>query len=100
MPMRSFAPGERVLSLLIGSDRDDFSNWISFAFVKREGIRVWGRYRGTDHETFARMIEQPARWAQKGCEYMAEVCCRRCGRPLTHPESVLDGLGPICRTKV
>lgn len=27
------------------------------------------------------------------------VCCRRCGRHLTHPTSIAAGIGPECRTR-
>lgn len=93
----SFAPGKRVLSLLRGSDREDWSSWTAFGFVERTGrAYAWKKFAGTDYAKFARMIEQPARYTARGCEYMVEARCRRCRRPLTHPESVATGLGPIC----
>lgn len=93
----AFAPGKRVVQLLTGPDREDWSAWQSFGFVDaRAGVKVWNKYRGTAHETFGRMLSDPTRWAAKGCEFMVEARCRRCGRALTHPESIATGLGPIC----
>lgn len=93
----SFAPGERVVSLLRGPDRDSYRDWTSFGFVKQDGrIAVWGSHRGTQMETYARMLADPARWAARGVTYLVEARCRRCQRPLTHPESIASGLGPIC----
>lgn len=95
-PDSAFAPGERVVRLLIGPDREAWDAWKAFGFAGKRGVRVWGKHRGTDFETFATMLNDPARWAAKGVEYLVEARCRRCGRPLTHPESVATGLGPIC----
>lgn len=95
----SFAPGKRVVSLLIGPNRSEWSDWQSFAFATDQGIKVWRSYGGTDFERFANMLENPIKWQAKGAEYMAEIACRRCGRPLTHPESIQTGLGPICAGK-
>lgn len=35
-----------------------------------------------------------------GLRVLGEDRCSRCGRKLTNPESIKDGLGPLCRTKV
>jgi Family of unknown function (DUF6011) len=95
-----FAPGKRVVRLLIGSDRDDYTAWKAFAFADQWGVQVWRKYEGTEFETLANMLANPRRWAAKGAEYLVEVTCRRCGRPLTHPESIQTGLGPVCAGKV
>jgi hypothetical protein len=95
----TFAPGKRVVRLLIGPDRDDWSAWLAFGFADKAGVRVWSKHRGTDFETFADMLTRPRRWAAKGVDYLMEARCRRCGRALTHPESILTGLGPICAGK-
>lgn len=34
-----------------------------------------------------------------GCEVWHEGTCGRCGRPLTVPESISSGLGPVCAGK-
>lgn len=92
--------GKRIVSLLIGPDRDDDSAWRGFAFVDEFGIRVWKRFRESgDFVKFARMLETPSKYEAKGCRYLIEGRCRRCNRILTNPSSLTDGYGPICRTK-
>lgn len=34
------------------------------------------------------------------CEIWHEGTCGRCGRALTHPESIASGIGPECATKM
>lgn len=36
----------------------------------------------------------------KGYDIQHEGKCGACGRPLTDPESIKLGLGPVCRTKI
>jgi len=36
--------------------------------------------------------------SEHGFELMHEGRCGRCGRPLTRPESIQSGIGPICAT--
>lgn len=90
-----FAPGERVIGLLTGSDNE--SDYRNFGFVKQDGrVIVWKRHRGTVFETYARMIERPEIFEAKGVEYLFDTRCRRCNRTLTEPTSVTSGIGPIC----
>ena len=35
-------------------------------------------------------------WIPKHIEFLHEGSCGVCGRPLTHPESIHTGIGPIC----
>jgi hypothetical protein len=92
----SFAPGKRVVSLLRGRDREDWSAWTSFGFVGDCGVRVWSKHAGSVLDTYGRMLSDPRGWAAKGCTFRVEARCRRCGRALTHPESIATGLGPVC----
>lgn len=90
-----FCPGSRIISLLTGPDRS--SDWKGFAFVRDDGgIAVWKSCQDKVYGTYANMIFDPAAFIAKGAEYMIEGTCRRCNRPLTHPESIATGLGPIC----
>ena len=90
----SFAPGERIISLLTGSDNEN--DFDAFGFVKNDGrIFVWKRFRGTVYETLADMVANPERWVDR-VEYHVESTCRRCNRRLTTPESIESGIGPIC----
>jgi hypothetical protein len=102
-----FAPGERIVSLLTGPDRDNPLHWTGFAFVRDEGMaRVWSRLRGagdrpSEWESFARMLTYPESYARRhGLEYMVQAACLRCNRPLTRPDSIVSGYGPECRGKV
>ncbi len=91
--------GKRIVSLLVGPDNvNDFSG---FAFVNDGGIvKVWSRLRGngvlSDYEKFADLLTNPNYWASRGVTYQFSLRCTRCGRPLTHPSSLISGMGPIC----
>jgi hypothetical protein len=95
--------GTRVAYLLTGDDRDDDSNWKRFGFVGHTGvIKVFGARKGkggerSDWEKFAVMLSAPTRF--KAIEWKLMGYCTRCNRPLTHPESIDSGMGPICRGK-
>jgi hypothetical protein len=92
-----FAPGSRMLSLLVGGDNEN--DYKGFAFVNDDGrIVLWKRYREDgSYKTFADMIARMRVYRdQKGVEYLLEGRCRVCNRALTNPESVKTGIGPIC----
>lgn len=95
--------GKRVVELLVGSDNT--SDYQGFGWILDGGrIVVWKRFRGengdrSQHERFADLLERPVYWSGRGVEYMLALRCRRCGRLLTHRESLADGYGPICRQK-
>lgn len=90
-----FKPGERLIGLLTGPDNtNDFHN---FGEVNPDGsIKVWYKQRGTVMEQYARMIEHPEVFQEKGIEYLFDTRCRRCNRQLSDPESVRNGIGPTC----
>lgn len=87
--------GKRIVSVLVGSD-----DWRGFGFadVGAKSIYLWARLRGNKtYEKYVDMIESPGKYNGKnGVEYMIEGKCRKCGRPLTNPESIKSGMGPIC----
>jgi hypothetical protein len=90
--------GKRIVSLLTGPDNG--GDYQGFAFVSDGAIRVWSRFRGQGersiYERYADLLARPEFWAAKGVAYLAALRCRRCGRPLTHPESIESGIGPVC----
>lgn len=90
-----FAPGERIVSLLTGPENT--SDFTSFGFVKPDRIVVWRKKRGTEFDRFARLLERLESFesAEKVTVHF-ESTCRRCNRPLTTPESVESGIGPVC----
>ena len=100
-----FAPGQRVVSLLTGSQNDDPACYTSFGFVDEAGIRVFpSKLKDglTRWAQFADLLWTLAldgafsRWADKGFTILMEGHCLRCNRPLTTPESIRRGIGPIC----
>lgn len=95
----TFAPGERVVSLLVGSDNDHA--YRGFGFLKivngTPWINVWTKCRGQQFDALAIMLEQlDAHEAAKRVEISFATTCRRCNRTLTTPDSIEKGIGPIC----
>lgn len=100
-----FAAGQRVIALLNGPDNT--TNYQGFGFVTDNGISVWRSKQGSNntksqYEKFAAMVwsmaingEQSFFYA-KGCRLLVEGKCIRCNRKLTHPTSILSGIGPEC----
>lgn len=101
-----FAPGKRVLALLTGSQNDDWASYTGFAFVDDGGIHVWTSKRGPGKrfEEYADLLWTLALdgafspWTEKGFRILMEGACCRCNRPLTNPESIRTGIGPICES--
>lgn len=87
---------KRTVSLLIGPDRENWQDWRKFAFVDGSRVKVWRRLQGGDFEKFAKILANPARGEELGLVYHLEGRCRVCNRPLTNPESIQSGIGPIC----
>ena len=103
-----FAPGRRVLALLSGPENE--TSYTGFAFLETYGdplqpevrVHVWGKRRGppgapSAYETLARFLERlPGFIAQGKAALNYAGACRVCNRTLTTPESVRDGIGPVC----
>ena len=100
-----FCPGMRIVYLLTGTENDNPDHYTGFGYVYQDRISVWSSKRvpGKKFEQYADMLWTLAldgafsRWADKGYKIHLEAACARCGRPLTTPESVKAGIGPICR---
>lgn len=91
----NFAPGERILSLLVGPDNSN--DYLQLAFVKDDGrVILWRKYRTDQYEKLVRVLQDPDKYRSLGCRYHYEGTCRRCNRTLTTPESVRSGIGPVC----
>lgn len=112
MPGEKFGkPGRRLVSLLTGPDRDNPRNWYSFGFVQPGGVITMfdncigktykdnGQRKLSPYEYYARMLMNPPKWEADGYAYLLMTFCHHCNRPLTHPESIKSGLGPVCRGK-
>ncbi len=95
-----FAPGERIVSLLVGPDNT--TDYNGFGFVKKDRIVLWRRFRdSSDFTKYADMLQRPNHYQEEhGIEYLYEGKCRRCNRTLTVPESIESGIGPVCAGKV
>ncbi len=92
-----FAPGSRVLSLLVGSDNE--SSYQGFGFLNGERVNVYRKHRGSAFEAIAHILEAMHEHVENGTiEFMFEARCRRCGRKLTTPESIKAGIGPVCES--
>jgi hypothetical protein len=98
-----FAPGQRIVSLLTGTENDSDSSYTGFAFIDDDGIHVWTKKRGEGlWEKYAEMLWSLALdsalspWAVKGFTIMGEGRCIRCNRLLTEPNSIKSGIGPVC----
>ncbi len=96
----TFAPGKRIVSLLVGPDNT--SDYQAFGFVDRFGeVYCWNKFKGTggkrsDFERFAAILSNPAGFAARGLEFSFSGRCRVCNRPLTRPDSIARGTGPTC----
>lgn len=88
-----FAPGQRIIALLTGSNNE--SDYTGFGFVTADKIKVWGKKQSQPWLAYARMLEKPSCYPT--CEYKMAIRCRKCNRKLTDPVSIEYGMGPICR---
>lgn len=101
-PDADFAPGKRILSILTGPDNT--ANYKGFAFVDEAGIHVWAsRAKQSDlYEIYAEQLWSLALdgafspFVEVGYRLLMEGRCVVCNRPLTTPESIRSGIGPIC----
>lgn len=86
-----FMPGVQIIQYLSGSDNEH--DYTSFGHVKNNRLTVWKRFRDSDLEKDAvRFMLDPS-------AAEAAVHCYRCGRELTVPASIHNGLGPECAKK-
>lgn len=99
-----FAPGGRIVELLVGSDNE--RSYKSFGFVLHRSIHIFKKLKGepwgkqSDFQKFANMLTFPEKYEREhGLIYRFDVRCRRCNRQLTTPESIDSGIGPECAKK-
>jgi hypothetical protein len=94
-----FAPGERIISMLIGSDNE--SDYNPIGFVKDNGrVILWRRHRDSFRK-HAMLLERLDDYETANfIKYNFEGRCRRCNRRLTTPESVETGIGPVCAAMI
>lgn len=91
-----FAPGRRVVGLLIGPDNT--SDYEDFAFIGEYGVQTWKRFKNQKQDRYAELL-----WALGNNEeidgYSLAISkrCLICNRTLSDPESLRLGIGPVCR---
>ena len=92
-----FAPGRTIIGHLISPD-----NYRSFGFIGDDGtLNVWGKARVSQETINAARFLLKGDMTAAGKMYALESGnCWRCGRQLTTPESILNGIGPTCAAKV
>jgi hypothetical protein len=103
---RSGLHGRRILSMLVGPNNE--ADYVGFAFVEDDNsIRVWGAFKGTlTGDIGAALMAILIRGKVQSDGYvraeplrayiMFKSACRVCNRPLTCPESIRTGIGPVC----
>jgi hypothetical protein len=94
-----FMPGKRIFSMLTGPDNGSSYTSIGFVYDNTDAlrIRVWEKKKGTQFEAMARFVENLGKFVDNGTvEVQWSACCRKCNRPLTTPESLERGIGPVC----
>lgn len=96
-PDARFAPGERIISVLTGSNNEDASSYTGVGFVKKDGIAVWRKQQGSELAALVNFFwKRVALNEHLDFELYHEGRCCRCNRKLTVPESIVTGIGPIC----
>jgi len=91
-------PGTQLIEFLSGPDNTN--DYAGFAFLAGRKVSIWKKYRNTrDLSTAAdRLVADPMSAA---AEYVKRSNrCFVCNRPLTTPESIARGIGPICLEKI
>jgi hypothetical protein len=89
----------RLISLLIGPDNTH--DYMRLGEVNSDGsLKVWNRFQHDEKTLIVNCLEllfsgKITDKAQK-MYAMKSGNCYRCGRELTHPESIAQGIGPEC----
>lgn len=98
-PDAKFAPGQRIVSVLSGSDNETDYVGLGFVSTDHRGVhrlRAWKKYHASGRETqegVLMLLENPRAALVAGK-------CARCRRTLTTPESLARGLGEECAGKM
>lgn len=90
--------GQRIVKLLTGPDNT--SSYTMIGWLK-PGDKFVGTARniGTDNEKIGLVFVKIVTVGIDGYEFLLASTCRRCGRKLTVPSSIDDGVGPDCADK-
>ena len=94
--------GKRIVSRLIGKDNEN--SYKGFAFVVGDMISVWHKQYNAKNAQIASILQslmvegENSRFANS-VEMKLSKRCFVCNRKLTTPQSIEDGIGPICMEK-
>lgn len=98
--------GKRIMSMLVGPNNE--ADYIGFAFVNDDNaLYTWGRFKGTLTDDLGRCLmafllrgtvdaEGAVRLEGVSGHVLFKSACSVCNRPLTCPESIRTGIGPVC----
>jgi hypothetical protein len=91
-------PGTQIAEMLTGSDNT--GDYTGFAFVRGTRPAIWSKYRAYDgwRAALAALVDNFERAASR--YVLQSGRCFICNRPLTTPDSIAAGIGPICAAKV
>ena len=95
-----FAPGQRIVSLLIGPDNS--RDYRPFAFIDDRGIHAWKKFRGQELERLGAILWKLATNpdGMDGYELLVAGTCLVCNKTLTTPTSLKRGMGDICWERI
>jgi hypothetical protein len=92
--------GKRLVKVLIGVDPRVFQSWITVGIVINGRVQLWKRWDTPTYQGYARLVEEPMTYRQRGYEYTVDPRCRRCNGLLTDERSLAAGCDGICRAYV
>jgi hypothetical protein len=87
--------GKRIVSMLVGPNNE--SDYLPIAFVTNIGIFPFNKYKNTKFEKLVNVLLNIEKF---GMEVKASTKCRVCNRRLTTNESIINGIGEICRKNI
>lgn len=99
-----FAPGQRIVSILIGENHNSISDYERFAFLDDSGIYLWKRFKERDDlQRLTQFLwacyagEHSSAWANK---LEVDKRCLICNHKLRNEVSWQRGMGDNCYKKV
>lgn len=96
----NYTAGTRIVSFLSGSDNT--ADYTGFAFLTRDGFKVWRKFRQDTAicEALSILVTSGEHMAHGKAYAMASGNCFICNRTLTDPISVYNGIGPTCADNI
>lgn len=102
-PDANFQPGARLVSVLTGSNNEEWGDWTTVGTVTAEGgFKPFRKHEGGQLAKISawavKVLQAPE--APEGVEVHKSCRCLRCNRLLTVPSSINRYLGPECAKHV